>query len=112
MRLIIPKSQGKQPYYDARKSGWGDIFPHEPKNPPQEQLRPQVQGKTNSASQDATKRKAKHSGRTSYHQLENEMKEHDLDWKDKCFNVDSFQGEQLVCLVLHVNLRLTSLCRE
>ena len=25
--------------------------------------------------------------------LENEMKEHDLDWKDKCFNVDSFQGE-------------------
>lgn len=35
LRMTIPKSQGKQPYYDARKSGWGDIFPHEPKNPPQ-----------------------------------------------------------------------------
>ena len=75
MRLTIPKSQGKQPYYDARKSGWGDIFPHEPKNPPQEQIRPQTQGQTNSASQDATKRKMKHSGRTSYHKLENDVKE-------------------------------------
>ena len=28
MRLTIPKSQGKQPYYDARKSSWGDLFPH------------------------------------------------------------------------------------
>ncbi|CAK5280377.1 unnamed protein product [Mycena citricolor] len=35
MRMTIPKSQGKQPFYDARKSGWGDIFPHPPKNPPQ-----------------------------------------------------------------------------
>jgi len=35
MRLTIPRSQGRQPYYDARKSSWGDIFPHEPKNPPQ-----------------------------------------------------------------------------
>ena len=33
--MTIPKSQGKQPYYDARKSEWGDIFPHEPKNRPQ-----------------------------------------------------------------------------
>ena len=33
--MTVPKSQGKQPYYDARKSSWGDIFPHEPKNPPQ-----------------------------------------------------------------------------
>ena len=40
MRLTIPKSQGKQPYYDARKSGWGDIFPHEPKNTPQERHQP------------------------------------------------------------------------
>jgi len=40
MRLTIPKSQGKQPYYDARKSGWGDIFPHEPKNAPQERYDP------------------------------------------------------------------------
>ena len=35
MRITIPKSQGKQPFYDARKSSWGDIFPHEPKNRPQ-----------------------------------------------------------------------------
>jgi ribosomal protein RSM22 (predicted rRNA methylase) len=33
--MTVPKSQGKQQYYDARKSSWGDIFPHEPKNPPQ-----------------------------------------------------------------------------
>lgn len=38
MRLTIPKSQGKQPYYDARKSSWGDLFPHPPKNAPQERL--------------------------------------------------------------------------
>ena len=31
MRITITKSQGKQPYYDARKSRWGDIFPHRPK---------------------------------------------------------------------------------
>ncbi|KAG8966561.1 37S ribosomal protein S22 [Tulasnella sp. 419] len=31
-RLTIPKSQGKQPFYDARKASWGDIFPHLPKN--------------------------------------------------------------------------------
>ncbi|EIN14400.1 Rsm22-domain-containing protein [Punctularia strigosozonata HHB-11173 SS5] len=41
MRLTVPKSQGKQPYYDARKSEWGDLFPHEPKNPPQERHQPQ-----------------------------------------------------------------------
>ncbi|KAL0577279.1 37S ribosomal protein S22 [Marasmius crinis-equi] len=35
MRLTVPKSQGKQPFYDARKSNWGDIFPHETKNKPQ-----------------------------------------------------------------------------
>ena len=40
MRLTIPKSQGKQAYYDARKSDWGDIFPHAPKNPPQERHQP------------------------------------------------------------------------
>ena len=32
MRLTITKSQGKQAFYDARKSRWGDIFPHAPKN--------------------------------------------------------------------------------
>ncbi|GAW06584.1 Rsm22-domain-containing protein [Lentinula edodes] len=36
----VPRSQGKQPYYDARKSSWGDLFPHEPKNPPQERYQP------------------------------------------------------------------------
>ncbi|KAF9075038.1 mitochondrial small ribosomal subunit Rsm22-domain-containing protein [Rhodocollybia butyracea] len=40
MRMTVPKSQGKQPYYDARKSSWGDIFPHEPKNAPQERYQP------------------------------------------------------------------------
>lgn len=40
MRMTIPKSQGKQPFYDARKSSWGDIFPHEPKNAPQERYQP------------------------------------------------------------------------
>ena len=38
MRLTVPKSQGKQPYYDARKSSWGDLFPHPPKNAPQERV--------------------------------------------------------------------------
>jgi ribosomal protein RSM22 (predicted rRNA methylase) len=38
MRLIIPKSQGKQEYYDARKSSWGDLFPHPPKNDPVERF--------------------------------------------------------------------------
>ncbi|MBW0526831.1 hypothetical protein O181_066546, partial [Austropuccinia psidii MF-1] len=32
-RLIIPKSQGKQDYYDARKSFWGDSWPHGSKKP-------------------------------------------------------------------------------
>ncbi|KAE8233185.1 hypothetical protein CF326_g1782 [Tilletia indica] len=31
-RFTIPKSAGKQAYQDARKSSWGDIFPHPPKN--------------------------------------------------------------------------------
>ncbi|KZO90224.1 Rsm22-domain-containing protein [Calocera viscosa TUFC12733] len=33
-RHTIPKSQGKQPYYDARKASWGDSFPHPPKITP------------------------------------------------------------------------------
>ncbi|KAJ7610970.1 Rsm22-domain-containing protein [Roridomyces roridus] len=41
MRMTVPKSQGKQPFYDARKSGWGDIFPHPPKNAPQVRYQPQ-----------------------------------------------------------------------
>ncbi|KAG9289753.1 hypothetical protein G9A89_014488 [Geosiphon pyriformis] len=31
-RFIIPKSQGKIPYNDAKKIMWGDLFPHTPKN--------------------------------------------------------------------------------
>jgi ribosomal protein RSM22 (predicted rRNA methylase) len=33
-RVIVPRSQGKQIYYDARKSKWGDLWPHPPKNNP------------------------------------------------------------------------------
>ncbi|KAF8433554.1 mitochondrial small ribosomal subunit Rsm22-domain-containing protein [Boletus edulis BED1] len=40
MRLTIPKSQGKQAFYDARKSSWGDVFPHLPKNKPIERFQP------------------------------------------------------------------------
>jgi ribosomal protein RSM22 (predicted rRNA methylase) len=32
-RMTVPKSQGKIPYRDARKSHWGDLFPHPPKKP-------------------------------------------------------------------------------
>lgn len=45
MRLTIPKSQGKQPFYDARKSSWGDIFPHAPKNRPLERHQPKTHKK-------------------------------------------------------------------
>ncbi|CAG8682400.1 9125_t:CDS:1, partial [Acaulospora morrowiae] len=31
--MIIPKSQGKLIYRDARKAMWGDLFPHQPKKP-------------------------------------------------------------------------------
>ncbi|KAG9104124.1 37S ribosomal protein S22 [Ceratobasidium sp. 370] len=34
-RITIPKSQGKQAYYDARKASWGDAFPHAPRITPQ-----------------------------------------------------------------------------
>lgn len=39
-RITIPKSQGRQAFYDARKSSWGDMFPHAPKNAPQERFQP------------------------------------------------------------------------
>ncbi|EFP80844.2 37S ribosomal protein S22 [Puccinia graminis f. sp. tritici] len=32
-RLTVPRSQGKQAYYDARKTFWGDSWPHGSKNP-------------------------------------------------------------------------------
>ncbi|KIM47590.1 hypothetical protein M413DRAFT_416605 [Hebeloma cylindrosporum] len=45
VRLTIPKSQGKQAFYDARKSSWGDIFPHSPKNAPLERHQPRLKRK-------------------------------------------------------------------
>lgn len=32
-RLTIPKSYGRQAYYDARKASWGDAWPHGSKKP-------------------------------------------------------------------------------
>ncbi|PSS29720.1 hypothetical protein PHLCEN_2v2868 [Hermanssonia centrifuga] len=66
MRMTIPKSQGKQPFYDARKSNWGDIFPHDPKNPAQVRYEPKQLLKPTSKDHDADKgskseQKVKHS---------------------------------------------------
>ncbi|WVF69805.1 3-methyl-2-oxobutanoate hydroxymethyltransferase [Kwoniella sp. CBS 6097] len=33
-RMTFSKSHSKQGYHDARKSSWGDIFPHQPKSTP------------------------------------------------------------------------------
>ncbi|KAF8347029.1 mitochondrial small ribosomal subunit Rsm22-domain-containing protein [Amanita rubescens] len=53
MRMTIPRSQGKQPYYDARKSSWGDLFPHQPKNPAQERhLGPKSKGMDRTSKKD------------------------------------------------------------
>lgn len=46
MRLTVPKSQGRQAFYDARKSLWGDIFPHPSKNKPIERFQPTDEGTT------------------------------------------------------------------
>ncbi|KAI0375467.1 hypothetical protein BV20DRAFT_1073580 [Pilatotrama ljubarskyi] len=77
MRMTIPKSQGKQPFYDARKSEWGDLFPHEPKNKPQ--VRPQSTraGYIPSAGQDIGKRRRKgpSGSKASYSELSEEIKE-------------------------------------
>lgn len=76
MRLTIPKSQGKQAYYDARKSSWGDIFPHASKNKEVERYRPPVEGASFRKGNDIGKRsgldgqKVKH----SYEKLESEIK--------------------------------------
>jgi ribosomal protein RSM22 (predicted rRNA methylase) len=41
-RMVIPKSQGKGEFRDARKSRWGDLFPHDAKNGTQEvKLKPE-----------------------------------------------------------------------
>lgn len=59
MRLTIPKSQGKQPFYDARKSSWGDIFPHPPKNRALERFVP-ANSKKPSSGEDIGKRRDSH----------------------------------------------------
>ncbi len=58
MRMTIPKSQGKQPFYDARKSSWGDIFPHPPKNKPQERQHVIKPGSVNVPGSDIGKRRS------------------------------------------------------
>lgn len=77
MRLTFPKSQGKQVYYDARKSAWGDIFPHQPKNKEVERYRPPVEGSVIKNGNDIGKRGANIDYRKvghSYEQLEKEIK--------------------------------------
>jgi ribosomal protein RSM22 (predicted rRNA methylase) len=79
MRMTIPKSQGKQPYYDARKSAWGDIFPHPPKNAPQERHQPisQKNGESAPSGDDIGKRRELHRRRerASYPDLADSLKE-------------------------------------
>jgi ribosomal protein RSM22 (predicted rRNA methylase) len=62
MRLTVPKSQGKQPFYDARKSSWGDIFPHPPKNRPLERFVP-ISSQKPSLGEDIGKRRDSHTYR-------------------------------------------------
>ncbi|KAI0718887.1 Rsm22-domain-containing protein [Cerioporus squamosus] len=77
VRMTIPKSQGKQPFYDARKSNWGDLFPHEPKNRPQVRHQPSRPGHTPSEGQDIGKRKHPRTigKKTSYGKLAEDIKE-------------------------------------
>jgi len=77
MRLTIPKSQGKQVYYDARKSAWGDTFPHPSKNKEVERYRPPVEGAAIKRGNDIGKRGAKMDDREikySYQKLQNDIK--------------------------------------
>ncbi|CCM03775.1 uncharacterized protein FIBRA_05922 [Fibroporia radiculosa] len=77
MRMTVPKSQGKQPYYDARKSNWGDIFPHAPKNAPQERYQPsRAKGATTPAKgEDIGKRRKAYPQAVDYAQLSAEIEE-------------------------------------
>ncbi|KAJ3895786.1 mitochondrial small ribosomal subunit Rsm22-domain-containing protein [Lentinula edodes] len=80
MRLTVPKSQGKQPYYDARKSSWGDLFPHEPKNPPQERYQPRRAKRDGSigpvrGADIGKRRTVKEQSRISYEALSENIKE-------------------------------------
>jgi len=75
--LTIPKSQGKQVYYDARKSAWGDIFPHSSKNKEVERYRPPVEGAAIKKGSDIGKRGANMNDREikySYKKLQNDIK--------------------------------------
>ena len=77
MRVTIPKSQGKQEYYDARKSAWGDIFPHPSKNKEVERHRPPVEGTSIKKGNDVGKRGSKlhrQGMKHSYEKLEDEIK--------------------------------------
>ncbi|KAG6865333.1 hypothetical protein C0991_003433 [Blastosporella zonata] len=76
MRMTIPKSQGKQEYYDARKASWGDMFPHPPKNPPQERHQP-TRGKggtTSTKGSDIGKRKQSKREIVTYEALSKDLK--------------------------------------
>ncbi|KAG6911344.1 hypothetical protein DXG01_001015 [Tephrocybe rancida] len=79
MRLTIPKSQGKQAFYDARKASWGDLFPHRPKNPPQERHQPtrakREGGTTPVKGSDIGKRKRIKKDIVSYEALSKVLKE-------------------------------------
>lgn len=77
LRLTFPKSQGKQVYYDARKSAWGDIFPHSPKNREVERYGPPAEGLAVKKGNGIAKRGASMDGRKvkhSYEQLEKHIK--------------------------------------
>lgn len=88
IRMTVPRSQGKQPYYDARKSQWGDIFPHPPKNAPQERGQYKKKsddddGPASLAGNDIGKRKGrfeddttgKKADKAAYAALKNELKD-------------------------------------
>ena len=87
MRITIPKSQGKQAFYDARKASWGDMFPHAPKNAPQERF--QTSGgkeiSVNAKGSHIGKRGDKHKPlRNSYNALVDDLKEKKRkDWKQR-----------------------------
>lgn len=76
MRLTIPKSQGKQAFYDGRKSSWGDIFPHPPKNRALERFMP-VNSKKPSSGEDIGKRRDSHKyrARVSYEAVADSIRE-------------------------------------
>jgi Predicted rRNA methylase len=99
MRLTIPKSQGKQPYYDARKSAWGDIFPHQPKNPPQERHQPlrakREGGTTPTRGADIGKRRQSNrtNGRASYQAVSDSLKEkRKKTRRDRIRNLETSRG--------------------